>query len=263
MTDSADVRCDVIAGFEGTEGQGMWVAFRSWKGQETYPSQSSWEDGDWLCCQIDFSPMGGIVFLLLTPRIIRKQISVVLNLCHGDNLLQLLWELYRKMQGMEDTFSGKKISHIHERRKGQSQRRCCGQRVGEPAPWAQSLRCRDRIVSHGYLQLNKSETDAGLLPGWVVILPLCVPGASPLPCVRLTTQAAVIVSFLPFSLSSSLTKIKLVFVLEPLLSPLWGVLYPSWPLVAFWVSTLVRLSHPGPCRPPCSAAFSCFISLQF
>lgn len=38
MTDSADVRCDVIAGFEGTEGQGMWVAFRSWKGQETYPS---------------------------------------------------------------------------------------------------------------------------------------------------------------------------------------------------------------------------------
>lgn len=38
MTDSVDVRCDVIAGFEEREGQGMWAACRSCKGQETYPS---------------------------------------------------------------------------------------------------------------------------------------------------------------------------------------------------------------------------------
>lgn len=91
---------------------------------------------------------------------------------------------------------------------------------------APNLSCRDRAVSHGYLWLNKSEPDARLPPGSGVILPLCAWSVThtphPTPCSWLSTEAAGIALPLPFPLSSSLTKIKLVFVLEPLVFPLWG-----------------------------------------
>lgn len=58
----------------GTAGQGMWADFRSWKGQEPHLSQSPWEEGGWILCQLDSSPVGCIVVWLLTLTVMRNKL---------------------------------------------------------------------------------------------------------------------------------------------------------------------------------------------
>lgn len=51
----------------------------------------------------------------------------------------------------------------------------------------QSLRCRDRTVSHGTYNLTNLNWMRGLLPWLSSDIPCVVPGASPFPCAGLTT----------------------------------------------------------------------------
>lgn len=264
MTDPADVGWDVIAGFEkrgGLLAKECGLILEAEKGKKQILPRTPGRKEAGSAVSVIPAPWGCIVFWLLTLTIIRKQIGVVLSLCLCGSLLQLLWELCRNIWGLKIRSQGNNLSTFVREGKG----RAGVQESEESAPWPRSLRCRDRIVSHGtynWTHLNRMQCLLPWLsrvsPGWCPQLPLLMSLAQ-------HTGSCDSLAFAAFSVfiycCSFSHQNRAGFRFRATGVPFERSSSPSWLLVACWVSALAIFPFQGPCRTPFSVTFTCFISL--